>query len=1089
MGALVLALVAAIALFVAEPDRAYAQAAHELGSLTVGGKQITLTSPGGTNNYDYTTPLVRVSSATGSVNVSATPSISSHRIEVRYGVGASFSYAGGGSQTLPTAGSVASSGSVPLVAASTTNIAIVVKSSADATDAEAIYGVAVQRVATGASGNAKLSALTITTPDFSLVPSPFNADTRSYTVFVPHDVDANTSGATATVDNTITVTATAADTNGVPKVTSNRGASKVADDTDNTGNIAEHVVTLDPGLNVITVMVEAENVVATETYTLSVTRANANARDDAKLSSLTVGGSSVDVPDPIADPTSAGASDVGYATRVPNATSSITVNAAKNHSGATVVLRRFAGGNTALTGANVTGWDTDDQTISLDPGLNYIAVQVTAEDGLNVNRKYYLIEVTRARSAYSDDADLMNDDGVHQLTITIDTSATTALVVPPVRGSMSYMAFVPNNVDSVTDDTNTPATLGNQVTVTAMGYANTDTTGDNVLDTANVRMSADKIGPDTADASNIATHAVTLSAGSNVITIMVESADATVTRTYTLTVRRAALNGLDDARLSALSVGGTSVNLAAFTGTAAPDTASSRTAGYTTRVPNATSSVQITATPMDSGSDGAVVVVRTGTTGDGAVTTGAVDPDGNVALTEGNTTVIAVQVTAANGTTQLNYIVSVERVRQGASNATDLSSLMVTANDDSTPATFLSALVSGTTDYMISVPNDVDGSESGDDNDDEILITAAPASGGMVRVTSDNDDVVAAGTNTNEYVVELAEGANVITIVSQAANAVDAKMYTLTVTRAAATASDNAGLSSLTVHASGDATMVYRAVSDPGAYLTNVNTTVMSTNIVETGVSNAVYNVQIDATPSNDNASVVIKSMPSSTTAPADAAAINAVSADADGVVDVVVGAGNHIVAEVTAENGVAKAYYVLKVNRARASADDGAKLSVLTTSEDPLTPAFDMDVMAYSAEVADGVDEITITATGGMAADATAGSEQGAAIVHIMSNRVDAEAYGMNTVTNHAVDLMPGTNDITIMVTAADYETTETYTITVTVPIQEPRDEATLLAMYDTNGTEGIQIDEAVQAVRDYATGALTLEEVVIIVRLYASG
>ena len=41
--------------------------------------------------------------------------------------------------------------------------------------------------------------------------------------------------------------------------------------------------------------------------------------------------------------------------------------------------------------------------------------------------------------------------------------------------------------------------------------------------------------------------------------------------------------------------------------------------------------------------------------------------------------------------------------------------------------------------------------------------------------------------------VELEEGANVITIVSEAANAVDMKTYTLTVTRAAASASDECG--------------------------------------------------------------------------------------------------------------------------------------------------------------------------------------------------------------------------------------------------------------------------------------------------------
>ena len=391
------------------------------------------------------------------------------------------------------------------------------------------------------------------------------------------------------------------------------------------------------------------------------------------------------------------------------------------------------------------------------------------------------------------------------------------------------------------------------------------------------------------------------------------------------------------------------------------------------------------------------------------------------------------QVTAANGTTELNYILSVTRVLQGVSDATDLSSLMVTANGTGTPTVFLPALVSGTTDYMISVPNDVDADAG--TNDDEILITAAPASGGMVRVTSDNDDVVAAGTNANEYVVELVEGANVITIVSEAADAVNRKPYTLTVTRATATASDDAELSELTVHASGDATMVYRTATDPGAYLTNTVTSPVNTNIIETGVANSVYDVQVAATPAHSGASVVIKT---SATAPADAAAVTAASTDADGVVDMIVGASNYVAVVVTAEDGVASATYLLKVNRARASADDGAKLSDLTIPEVTLTPTFDMDVMEYTAEAMNSVESVTITATGGARADAT----NGGAIVRIMSDRVDAEAYGitpatgsdpLTTITNHDIDLMVGENVITITVTAADYETMETYTITVT--------------------------------------------------------
>ena len=52
-------------------------------------------------------------------------------------------------------------------------------------------------------------------------------------------------------------------------------------------------VALDEGVNVITIKVTAANLVATKTYTLTITKAASNASDDANLSALRVGGESV----------------------------------------------------------------------------------------------------------------------------------------------------------------------------------------------------------------------------------------------------------------------------------------------------------------------------------------------------------------------------------------------------------------------------------------------------------------------------------------------------------------------------------------------------------------------------------------------------------------------------------------------------------------------------------------------------------------------------------------------------------------------------------------------------------------------------
>ena len=1035
LGALLLALVAAMTLFVAEPDRAHAQTPTGLSSLSVGGNRIAISgADGATPTYDHTSDIIRVSSGTSSIGVSATPRTSTSRVEVRYGSTVS----GGASVAFPEDGTVAT-GSVPLVAGASTNIAVIVKPADATVTTGTVHVVTVRRVPTGASSDAKLAAaagLALSTG--TLVPG-YDQDTTSYRAFFPNDVD--DTGGDTTTDITLTTALsgpTSGDDQATLEVTSNKGADKVNTTTANT----THIVTLDEGMNVITVLVKAANVSTTKTYTLTLSRAAANASDNAELSSLTVGGSSVDLFTPTANADVATAT-AGYTTRVPNGTASITIGANTAHPRATVILKSST--TDAPTAAGDSGTIATGNTVDLSEGQNYIAVQVTAEDGTAANRKFYIIEVTRAGAGFSNDADL------ESLTVAGGTDSiavgSNITLVPPARGSTNYMVFVPFGVDSDT------AADGNQITVTATGFDNTETGADD-LDMANVRVSAETIADDTTPASNVATHLVTLGTGTTVVTITVESADATRTKTYTLTVRRAAINGLDDARLSALMVGDTSVELGGFTPTNRTETAA---VGYMTRVPNTTSSIQITPTTMDSG---AVAIIKSGTDAAASVAaTATVHPGGNVALTEGNTTAIAVQVTAANGTTELNYVVSVERVLQGVSNATDLSSLMVTENATSPATTFLAALVSGTTDYMIAVPNDVDGTGA---TNDEILITAAPATGGMVMVTSDNDDVVAAGDNANEYVVELVEGANVITIVSEAANAVDTKTYTLTVTRAASTASDDAGLSELTVYATGDATMVYRTATDPGAYLTNTVTDPVATAIVETGVANSVYDVQIMATLAHSGASAVIRTI-TSEAAPADAAAITAGTADADGVVDVIVGASNYVAVVVTAEDGVASATYLLKVNRARASADDGAKLTTLTTDIDPLTPAFDEDVMEYTAEVMNSVQSVTITsAIGGAAADTTAGALQGGAIVHIMSDSDDAEAYGVNTVTNHDIDLMVGANVITIMVTAADYETMNTYTVTITRAADES--DATLSSLYlkhlPMNMMEGMAIE-----------------------------
>ena len=135
---------------------------------------------------------------------------------------------------------------------------------------------------------------------------------------------------------------------------------------------------------------------------------------------------------------------------------------------------------------------------------------------------------------------------------------------------------------------------------------------------------------------------------------------------------RAAANASDDTRLSALTVGGQSVDVSDFTSGASID--------YITGVPNGVNSITINANPNHSG---AIVVIKKGATpGDTAtVVGGAVDADGtvdlNVATEAAPTNTIAIEVTAENATVGY-YFLQITRAAADASSDAKLSGLTIT---------------------------------------------------------------------------------------------------------------------------------------------------------------------------------------------------------------------------------------------------------------------------------------------------------------------------------------------------------------------------------------------------------------------------
>ena len=136
---------------------------------------------------------------------------------------------------------------------------------------------------------------------------------------------------------------------------------------------------------------------------------------------------------------------------------------------------------------------------------------------------------------------------------------------------------------------------------------------------------------------------------------------------------------------------------------------------------------------------------------------------------------------------------------------------------------------------------------------------------------------------------------------------------------------------------------------------------------------------------------------------------------------------------------------------------------------------------MAYTADVMESVESISVTVTGFV----ETGETNNSSTVRIMSD-TDADIGNDDdpalNLAMHSIDLMSGANVITITVTAADYSEMETYTVTVT----RAAGEGTLLSTYDTDGDGQIDLTEVSAAIDDYFNDDLTLAEVSAVIDLY---
>ena len=536
---------------------------------------------------------------------------------------------------------------------------------------------------------------------------------------------------------------------------------------------------------------------------------------------------------------------------------------------------------------------------------------------------------------------------------------------------------------------------------------------------------------------------VTLSVGSNVITVEVTAEDGETTKTYTVTVTRLDYELSTDATLSGLALSG--IDFGTF---------ASVTTSYTATVANSVSETTVTPTVNHSG---ASYVIRLD---------GVTDSDGTLALQVGSN-VITVVVTAEDGDTTKTYTVTVTRSEPPSTDATlkflsinhiewrrpglayaftygvsfgsevtqatiraevnhpgasyvlkvngvedddgvvpvqwvsapikDSITIEVTAEDNETTITYhLFAVRQSSNDATLSALT-LSGVNFGTFASGTISYTASVANTvSQTTVTPTvNDDgasyvIKLGGTEDSDGTVSLAVGSNSITVEVTAEDDSTTRTYTVTITRAEPPSTD-ATLSGLTLSG------------------VEIGTFDSSTLTYTAGVANGVSQTTVSPTVNDVGASYVIK--------------LGGVK-DTDGTVSLAVGS-NVITVEVTAEDGSTTRTYTVTVTRADPPSTD-ATLSGLTLSGVDIG-TFASGTISYTASVANSVSQTTVSPTV---------SDDGASYVIKLGGATDADG---------TVALSVGSNVIMVDVTAEDDSTTRTYTVTVTRAEPEtPEEEST---------------------------------------------
>ncbi len=358
-----------------------------------------------------------------------------------------------------------------------------------------------------------------------------------------------------------------------------------------------------------------------------------------------------------------------------------------------------------------------------------------------------------------------------------------------------------------------------------------------------------------------------------------------------------------------------------------------------------------------------------------------------------------VQVRANDGQTQSGNgwsLWSASQSGTGPSTDATLSDLTGTSST-SASGTFTSVRLEGTTRSNIAgtVPNSHTHAK---------ITPTVRHSGAMVKVGKQGTTLATVASGSASGAIPLVVGANVIDVV---VTAEDGTMvtYTLTITREAApTSTDDATLSGLTATSGTSASGPFTALTLSPSTFSATTTSYTAT------VANSVTHAKLTPTVNNSSATVTVAGTTVSSGSPSGAIALSVGS--------------NAISVVVTAADGTTMQTYTVTITRQSSNANlSGLAATTSTSSTGPftaltLTPStFSATTTSYTATVANSRTHAKVTPT----------------VAHSSATVTVAGTTVSSGSPSGAIALSVGSNAISVVVTAEDGTTTQTYTVTIT--------------------------------------------------------